>query len=112
MDRRKSLTEQYKQEEPVGGVYRITNTVNGKYLLDYSPNLKGKENAFRFMSSHGSCVDYRLAEDWALHGAEAFVFEELEALKKKKEQSRDEFADDLKMLVKLWAEKLGPSTRY
>ena len=64
------------------------------------------------MVSSGSCLDYRLNKDWTAFGGEAFIFEMLEALEKKQEQTRDEFIDDLKMLEQLWSEKLDPLTRY
>jgi hypothetical protein len=49
---------------------------------------------------------------WTAFGDKAFIFEILEALEKKKEQTQDEFIDDLKMLEQLWKEKLDSSTRY
>jgi hypothetical protein len=64
------------------------------------------------MVSSGSCLDYRLKKDLAEFGGEAFIFEILEALEKKTEQTQDEFIDDLKMLEQLWSEKLDPATRY
>ena len=82
------------------------------YLLDYASNLKAKQNAFDFMVSSGSCFHYRLKKDWAAFGGKAFVFEVLETLEKKKEQSQDEFADDLKVLTQFWSEKLDSSKRY
>jgi hypothetical protein len=112
MDRRKQLTNEYRQGGVIGGIYRVTNTCNGMYLLDYATNIQSKKNSFNFMVSSGSCVDYRLNKDWTAFGGEAFVFEILEVFEKKKEQTQDEFIDDLKMLGQLWREKLNASTRY
>jgi len=112
MDRRKALKNEYKQEKVIGGIYRVTNTRNGMYLLDYTPNLQAKQNSYTFMVSSGSCLDYRLKDDLTAFGGKAFIFEILEALEKKKEQSQDDFIDDLKMLQQLWSEKLDSSTRY
>jgi hypothetical protein len=112
MDRRKTLTNEYKQGKVIGGIYRVTNTRNGMYLLDYAPNLQSKQNSFNFMVSSGSCLDYRLKKDLAEFGGEAFTFEMLEALEKKAEQTQDEFIDDLKMLGQLWSEKFDSSKRY
>jgi 2-phospho-L-lactate transferase/gluconeogenesis factor (CofD/UPF0052 family) len=112
MDKRKTLINEYKQRKIIGGIYRVTNTRNGMYLLDYATNLQAKQNSFNFMASSGSCFDYRLKKDWAAFGGKAFIFEMLEALEKKKEQTQDEFIDDLKMLEQLWEEKLDSSTRY
>ena len=112
MDKRKTLINEYKQGKIVGGIYRVTNTRNGMYLLDYAANLQAKQNSFNFMVSSGSCLDYRLKKDLAEFGCRCFVFEILEALEKKPEQAQDEFMDDLKMLGQLWSEKLDPSKRY
>jgi hypothetical protein len=112
MDSRKTLINEYKQGQVIGGIYRVTNTDNGIYLLDYAPNLKAKQNSYNFMVSSGSCLDYRLKEDLTEFGGKAFVFEVIEALEKKKEQTQDEFIDDLKMLEQLWSEKLDSATRY
>ena len=96
----------------MGGIYRVTNTRNRMYLLDYATNLQAKQNMFNFMVSSGSCLDYKLKNDWTVFGSKAFTFEILEALEKKKEQTPDEFVDDLKILEQLWKEKLDSSTRY
>jgi len=112
MDRRKTLINEYKQEKTIGGIFRVTNTRNGMYLLDYATNIQAKQNSYNFMVSTGSCLDYRLKKDLAEFGAESFIFDILEALEKKKEQTPDEFLDDLKMLKQMWSEKLDPSMKY
>ncbi|MFA5065209.1 MAG: GIY-YIG nuclease family protein [Dehalococcoidia bacterium] len=112
MDTRKTLTNEYKQAKVVGGVYRLVNTRNNMYLLDCTPNLQAKQNSFNFTRSSGSCLDFRLKEVWESFGGEAFAFEILESLEKKKEQSQEEFIDDLEMLKQLWSDKLDSSNRY
>jgi 2-phospho-L-lactate transferase/gluconeogenesis factor (CofD/UPF0052 family) len=112
MDRRKTLINQYKQRKIIGGIFRVTNTRNGRYLLDYATNLQAKQNAFDFMVSTNSCFDYRLKDDWNTLGGKAFTFETLETLEKKKEQTQEQFIDDLKTLTNLWSEKLDSATRY
>ena len=112
MDKRKTLINEYKQGKIIGGVYRVTNTRNGMYLLDYAANLQSKQNSFNYMVSSGSCLDYRLNKDWTAFGGKAFIFEMLEVLEKKQEQTQEEFIDDLKMLEQLWSGKLDTSKRY
>ncbi|MHB8084698.1 MAG: GIY-YIG nuclease family protein [Dehalococcoidia bacterium] len=112
MDRRKKLSNEYKQGKIIGGIYRIRNTHNGMYLLDYATDLQARQNAFNFMISSGSCLDNRLKEDWIVFGGGAFTFEALEALEKKVDQTQDEFMDDLKMLKQIWSDKLGPLAKY
>ena len=112
MDRRKALTNEYKQRKIIGGIFRVTNTRNGMYLLDYTPNLQAKQNIFDFTVSSGSCFDYKLKKDLEAFGGKVFNFEILETIEKKKEQTQDEFIADLKMLEQLWSEKLDSSMRY
>jgi hypothetical protein len=109
---RKALINEYKERKIVGGIYRITNTRNGMYFLDYGPDLQAKQNGFNFMVSTGSCMHYELKKDWAEFGSGAFAFEALEELEKKKDQSPAEFNDDLITLQGFWKEKLDASKRY
>jgi len=112
MDRKKTLTNEYKQRKIIGGIYRVKNTQNGMYLLDNTTNLQAKQNAFYFMVSSGSCFHYKLKKDWESFGGKMFIFEVLEQIEKKREQSQDEFIADLKMLEQFWSKKLDSSTRY
>jgi len=109
---KKTLINEYKQRKIIGGIYRVTNTRNGKYLLDYATNLQAKQNAFDFMTSSGSCFDYRLKKDLEEFGGKVFTFEILETIEKKKEQSQEDFTTDLKTLAQMCSEKLDSSTRY
>jgi hypothetical protein len=109
---RKALIEEYKNRKITGGVFRVVNTKNGRYLLDCAPDVQARQNAFNFMVGQGSCFDYKLKRDWDAFGSKAFVFEVLGTLEKKNEQTQDEFLNDLKALAQLWAEKLDASLRY
>jgi hypothetical protein len=108
---RKALINQYKQRKVVGGIFRVLNQRNGKYLLDYAQDMQAKQNAFEFFST-GSIFYYRLREDRDKFGPEAFVFEVLEKLEKKADQTQESFVDDLKTLLELRAEKLDPALKY
>jgi len=112
MERRKELITEYKQRKIIGGIYRVTNTKNGMYLLNYAANIQAKQNAFDFTASTSSCFHPKLRNDWAVSGSNAFIFEILETLEKKEEQRQEEFLDDLKTLEQMWSEKLDSSKRY
>ena len=112
MDRRKTLKNEYKQRKIIGGVYRLTNTCNEMYFLSYATDLQAKQNVFNFMVSSGSCFHYKLKNDWQAFGSNVFIFEILETIEKKEEQSQEEFIDDLKMLEQMWSEKLDASNKY
>ena len=51
MDRRKSITNEYKQRKTIGGIYKVMNTCNGMYYMDFATNIQAKQNAFNFMVS-------------------------------------------------------------
>jgi hypothetical protein len=112
MDNRKALINEYKQRKILGGIYRVTNTRNGMYLLDYAANIQAKQNAFDFMVSSSSCLDYRLKKDLEALGSRVFGFEILETLEKKRDQSQDEFMTDLETLAKMYSDKMDSSKRY
>ena len=112
MDNKKTLKSEYKERKIIGAVFRVVNTKNGMYLLDYTPDLRAKQNAFNFIISIDSCFHYKLQKDWMEFGGKAFNFEILETLEKKKEQTHNDFIDDLKTLEQFWGEKLDPLKRY
>jgi glycosidase len=109
---RKTLKEEYKQKKTIGGIYRVTNKQNGKCLLNYAPDIQAKQNSFDFMVASGSCFDPRIMQDWLAFGNDAFRFEVLETLEKKKDQTWEQFVADLGTLAQIWDEKLGPTNRY
>jgi hypothetical protein len=112
MDKRKTLLNEYKQRKIIGGIYRLTNTSNGMYFLDHATNIQAKQNSFNFMVSSGSCFHYKLQKDWEEFGGKVFMFEILDTIEKKKDQSQNKFIDDLRMLEQMWSEKLNASNRY
>lgn len=112
MNRRKEITNAYKNRKLRGGVYIITNTLNGKYLIDYVANLQSAQNHFQFAVTTGSTFHPKLQKDWKELGAQAFAFEVLEELEQKPEQSQAAFIDDLKTLEQLWRANFDVSKEY
>ena len=112
MNRRKEITNAYKNRKLCGGVYIITNTLNGKYLIDHVANLKSAQNRFQFAIATDSTVHPKLQKDWKELGAQAFAFEVLEELEQKPEQSQAVFMDDLKTFEQLWRAKFDASKAY
>ncbi len=112
MDRRKEIINEYKERKLCGGVYIITNTLNGKYLIGYAANLKSVQNRFQFAIATGSAVHPKLQRDWEELGAQAFTLGVLEELEQQPEQSQPEFIDDLKTLEQLWHASLDTSKEY
>ena len=112
MNRRKEIINQYKERKLIGGVYTITNTQNGKYLLGHAANLKSVQNRFQFALMTGSTLHPKLQKDWDALGVQAFTLTILEELEQRPEQSQAAFIDDLKMLEQLWRANLDPSKEY
>ncbi len=112
MNRRKEIINAYKQRRLRGGVYKITNTRNGKYLLGHAANLQSVQNGFQFAQSAGSAVHPRLRKDWQEMGAQAFTLEVLEELEQKPEQSEADFKEDLKTLEQLWRTNFDAAKEY
>jgi len=112
MNRRKEINNKYKARKLYGGVYIITNTVNGNYLIGYAANLKSIQNRFQFAITTGSTVHPKLQKDWEEFGAQVFRLEVLEELEQKPDQSQAEFIDDLKTLEQLCRANLDESKEY
>lgn len=112
MNNRKDLTRAYKERRLRGGVYTITNTVNGKYLLGHAANLESVRNHFQFAVKTGSAVHPKLRADWGEPGARVFTLDVIEELEQRPGQSQAEFMDDLKTLEDLWRANLDASKAY
>ena len=105
---RKARIREYKETPPTAGIYRIRNTATGKSLIGSTANLPGMLNRQRFQLEHGSHPDRELQRDWDELGPGAFEFEALDRLEAKDEPAYDP-TDDLRVLKKMWLEKLTAS---
>jgi hypothetical protein len=112
MNRRKEINDEFKSRKLCGGVYTITNSVNGKYLLGYAADLKSIQNRFQFTITSGSTFHPKLQKDWEEYGAHVFTIEVLEELEQKPDQSQAEFIEDLKTLEQLCRANLDESKQY
>jgi hypothetical protein len=112
MNRRKEINTEYKARKLYGGVYTITNTMSGKYLIGHTSNLKSIQNRFQFAITSGSTVHPKLQKDWEEFGVQMFTLEVLEELEQKPDQSQAEFIDDLKTLEQLCRANLDESKEY
>ncbi|AKG52974.1 hypothetical protein DGWBC_0287 [Dehalogenimonas sp. WBC-2] len=111
-DRRKTLISDYKQRKITGGVFKVTNTATGRYLLDSAADIQARQNAFNFSVSTNNAFDYKMRKDWQEFGSAVFKFEVLDSIDKKESQSQEQFVEDLKTLEQIWVEKLDRALRY
>jgi hypothetical protein len=58
-------------------------------------DMPGSENRFRFAQSTGGCVHPKLRQDWDAYGGKAFVFEVLEMLEQKENQTDAAFGQEI-----------------
>lgn len=105
MKNRKELVSEYKERNIIGGVYAIRNTLNSKILLLSATDLHGCKNRFDFSQKLNNCTYIKLQQDWQRHGNGIFVFEILDQLEKKENQTEKQFKEEIKILYEIWKEK-------
>ena len=106
------MSKAYKERKLSGGVYKITNLQNGKYILGHTADVASIRNRFQFALTTGSAVDPRLRKDWEEFGPAAFTLAILEELEKPSEESQARFLDDLKTLEQLCRATLDAAMEY
>lgn len=112
MSGKREIARAYKERRQQGGVYTITNTLSGRYVIGYTANLESVRNRFQFAVTSGSTVDPRLRADWLAQGAGAFLLAAVAELEQREGQSQTEFLDDLKALEQLCRAELDPTLAY
>ena len=109
---KKKIISEYKQRLEIGGVIAVKNSITGKVLLEATRDVEGYKNRFEFSKKTGSAVSLKLAQDCKTYGADAFILEVLETIKKGENQTPKEFSDDVKLLKELWHEKFSADMLY
>jgi len=103
----KRLKREYQEAPKETGIFRITNTANGKIYLGSSLNLHGPLNKHAFMLKMGSHINKALQADWNKCGADAFAFEIVEKVKPSDDPAFN-VEDELSLLEQIWIEKEQP----
>jgi len=109
---KKELTEAYKERQIIGGIFKITNSANHKFLLGNTADIKSFTNRYRFAQNFGKAPFPKLQNDWEQLGSKAFGFEILEQLEKNPIQSDKDFLADLKILELMWLDKFNDQLQY
>jgi hypothetical protein len=104
-ENRAELRRRYKEEGRPMGIFAVRNRASGKVLLGASQNLPGALNAARFQLRLGSHRNRELQADWNALGEDAFAFEVLDELERSPDRDA---AEELKVLERLWMERLQP----
>ena len=105
-ERRKELIEQYKQMKPDMGIFWVRSRTDNKCYLETSHNLKGKINSTLFQLDLGSHPYKELQRAWRDHGPDGFEVEILETLKYDKDETKQDYSEELDILRMVWEEKL------
>lgn len=111
-DRKKEIVSEYKQRKTTGGVYKITNTANGKYMIKSEVDLQSFQNRFEFTQKTRGCLHTKLQRDFNEFGPDVFTLEFLQEVEMKEDESRMGFKDRLKKLEEAWAEKYDSEKAY
>jgi hypothetical protein len=104
---RKELVNRYKQIPRPMGVYRITNTKNGRVFIGAAKDLPGIINSNKYQLKIGRHSNAELQKDYDLYGEESFSYDILDYLEPNDDVKYDH-AKDLKTLEEMWLEKLQP----
>lgn len=111
-NRRKELQEQYKNRKMTGGIYRIINRENGRFMLQSTADINAAHNVFEGFIKTDNCTHPRLIKDWNQYGKDVFFIEDLDLIEKKETQTQEEFNNDIQVLLEIWDEKLESGNRY
>lgn len=102
-----AIKKAYKAARQPMGVYRITNTTNGKIFIGVSANIPARINRHKFELTCGSEGIKELQEDYNTFGPQTILFDTVDLLEPKEDPAYD-YKDDLLLLAEMWIEKLQP----
>jgi hypothetical protein len=104
---KKELKKQYRNTIRPMGIFQLKNLVDGKVFIGSSLFLDTVYNKHFFQLKMNSHMEKQLQEDWNKYGEANFEFSVLDTLKPVDDPSYD-YAEDLKILLDLWMDKLQP----
>ena len=106
--RKRELIRAYKETRRPMGVFQVRNTTTGRALVAASPDLPAALNRHRAALRFGAHHNRELQRDWNACGPDAFAFEVLDTLTPPDGQPEYDPAQDLRVLLALWLERLVP----
>lgn len=103
--KRKEMMDAYKKREQIGGIYCVTCSGNNRKWIISTVDLESRRNRFDFAVKMNGCPDPPMRNEWLKYGTASFSFTVLAELKKKDDQSSEEFAKEVKDFYELWLEQ-------
>lgn len=104
-NRKRELTQQYKQMKPPMGTFIIRSNVNNKCYVQATKDLRGVINGTKARLNAGMHPYLELQKEWNEFGPDAFTIEILENLEY--EEDKTDYTDDLALMQMMWEEKLA-----
>ncbi len=105
MATKKELKERYKRMRPEMGIFHIESKISGNRYLYTSNDLKSLINRFQFQLNMGSHPNRKLQDEWREQGADSFSIKVLERLEYDKDESKQDYSEDLELLKLIWEER-------
>ena len=102
---RKELINNYKQQEVELGLIKIQNKETGYSYIDICNNLYKPFEGIKFQLNLGRFKSKGLQKDWEKYGEESFIFEVIEKLQTKPEDSEKQKLENLKLLLDMYLEE-------
>jgi len=102
---RKEILNTYKDRVVTGGIYCIECSGNHRKWIRSTVDMEGSKNRFDFSITMKGSPEPAMLNECRKYGWESFSFNVLEELKKGKEQTNKEFADDIAALLEMWLDK-------
>lgn len=106
MDRKKELKLQYKQTKPEMGIFIIRSEEKNKCYIEATKDLRGRINGTKVRLNAGMHPNKELQRDWMESGSGNFTIEILENLQYGKDESKNDYTEELSLLQMIWEEKL------
>jgi hypothetical protein len=107
MKTRKEMKEEYKQMKFKMGIFRITNTINGKIFIGSSLDLKAIWHAQKLQLDFGIHENKELQKDWKEFGSENFNYEIIEEIIQSEDKPID-YQKEIKTLEEIIIEENQP----
>lgn len=108
---KREVINNYKQQEVEMGIIKVYNTVTEYSFIDICTNLYKPFEGIKFQLNLGRFKLKKLQDDWKTYGEDAFTFEIVEKLKPRVDSTDKEKVEDLKELLKMWAESQGENLK-
>ena len=102
---RKAAIAAWKERKPAAGIYAIRCVPSGERWLGQAADLATVQNRHWFALRMGSHTNRALQAAWTQHGAEAMVFEVVEALAEEDDATVQ--ASRLRNALRRWRDETG-----